>query len=256
MRHFLKLLLVSAILFAALHTHAAVLLNESGERYNLANDAANPTVPTTGSVCFWVYPNWASTDSVNHVFFMKETDANNIFGIQKFSDNKIYAGWFTSSVDHRVVINSGSFTLNQSAWNHVCLTWDDTANETRFYLNGSNIASQTSTLATHTSESPTLGSSGASATNPDARMGELGIWTRVLGGGEITSMNARFSALFFNSGLLYYPMFGIDFIGGGGEIGFRPRFGVTGSNARLEGNSGFTNSMIDHPPIIYPHQGR
>jgi hypothetical protein len=105
-------------------------------------------VPATGTICFKVYPTWAQNDGADHVFFYIEngTDITKFDATKSSSDDGLYFGWTTAGADHRVNVAVGSYTLNQNQWNSFCLTWDDTANETK--LSGSMIIGRDAGLVT------------------------------------------------------------------------------------------------------------
>lgn len=156
-------------------------------------------IPTTGSLSLWVFPNWAQADSVDHVFFdVRIVPATSLFTIQKYLDNTIYAGWYTSSAEYRVSVASASYTLNQSRWNHFCLTWDDVANVTKLYLNGSQIGSSTATLVTWSTATRVryIGNynPGESDKNLDGRIAEVAIWSHAHAADDITALSKGYSA--------------------------------------------------------------
>src|SRR5688572_5375631 len=111
----------------------AFTFNDGGDYITIGTVA----LPTTGSISFWIKPTWAQTDGVEHEFFevYNGSEGANHFVIMKYSDNSLYMGWFTSSVSYRVAVTSANYTLNQNAWNHFVLTWNDTTNETKAFLN-------------------------------------------------------------------------------------------------------------------------
>lgn len=169
-----------------------------GRQFNSTSDrllATTFTMPTTGSLSLWLYPTWAQTDSVDHwLYSIADATLANYMHIIKYSDNVIYAGWNAGSTDYRASVSSGSYTLNQNAWNNFILTWDDTANETRLYLNGTEIATNTSSLATFDTSSQTLilGNIRSDITAIDlaSDLAEVAVWSRVLNSGERATLQA------------------------------------------------------------------
>lgn len=102
----------------------------------------------SGLLTFWLYPTWAQSDGVEHPLIdVRNAGANNYFTINKFSDNKLYAGWLTSGAEYRVSVASGSYTLNQNAWNCIQCLWNINTPETRLRLNGTEIGAVTSGLS-------------------------------------------------------------------------------------------------------------
>ena len=141
--------------------------------------------PTTGTFCMRLKPTWSHTDAANHVFFQAYTDANNFFACQKFSDNQFYCGWKSAGTDYRATAAAAGITSGN--WHSIICTWDDTANETRFYIDGTQRASNLSTLVTNTiSSSPVWGNANASSGDVDLAgdVAEIALWSRVLTSGE------------------------------------------------------------------------
>lgn len=231
----------------------AVICNESGERYVYTGDA-NFVIPTTGTLSLWMKPTWVQADNAWHFFFGHRTDDNNIFSAEKFSDNNLYWGWKTGGVDHRVAVLNANYTINQNQWNHFALTWDDSANETKLYLNGTEIGTQVATLTTFSATNPTIGSRGDDPSNMEGSIAEVAVWSRVLAADELAALNKRVSAAAMSRSLYTYdPMIRNDSLNGS-EFVFRPRMGAWSavSAAKLEHNFGTTNTLDAHPPIIYP----
>lgn len=247
MTRFIKALTLAAILFAATHIHAALICNETSERYQLLNY----TIPTTGTLSFWVYPTWAQTDSTDHLFMDSRVDSSNAIQVRKDTGNALRAGWITAGTDHRAAVASGSYTLNQNTWNNITVTWDDTANETHLWLNGTLVASQTATLVTHAESAAFFCTTSAGGTNCNCALSEIAVWTRVLTSGEIA---AKFSPLFFLNGLQpYFPAIRNDSLSPSSDFIFYSRHKYSaGSAVQLEGVDGFTNTLQAHPPIFYP----
>lgn len=184
--------------------------------------------PATGSIAWWVRPNWVSADGANHIFFSADADTNPVTATairaQKFSDNNLYIGWYDSGTPHRVVVTSGSYTLNQSAWNLFIFTWDDTANDQRLYLNNAEIGSN-NTMVAHTTGVLTLGntSSAVADVNMDGALAEVSLWDKVLPAGDRSSLWAGASSFLVAPASLVsnWPLWGThspepDRVGGAG----------------------------------------
>jgi hypothetical protein len=185
----------------------ALLFNASTDRLTTATF----TMPTTGTLCLNVYPNWAQTDSVEHMLvYIAANSGNDQFLIDKFANNFISIGWQTATTPYKV--QTTTYTLNQSAWNTICATWDDTANQVKAYLNGSQIGSTVSSLVTWNTAAETLAlgntRSGETNLNMDGRLAEVAIWNRVLTGtGDGTELTNRMNGLLSScipSGLVNY----------------------------------------------------
>lgn len=194
-------------------------------------DLGSGPFPTTGSFVCLFKPNWAKTDSVNHIlFYVADSDVS--FITQKFSDNTIIGGWMISG-DHRVIVSSSNYTLNQNAWNAWAVTWDDTANETKFYLNGTLIGTNTAALNTHDTTGR-LHRLGHSAFNLDGHVAEVGFYNRVLTSTEVSTLASFYRPSTISSGLVNYWSFETDLLDSVG--------GVTATN------SGTTLST--HPTML------
>jgi len=209
-------------------------------------DCGTDAMPTTGSLGFWVYPTWAQADGVIHTFFDCRNSSNEFLTFVKWSDDTIYAGWKTGGSDHRASVASAGYTLNQNAWNHFVLTWDDTANETRLYLNGSEIASQTATLVTHTTvNSRAIGiQDGTANRGVNSRVAEFFILSSVLQPGQVTALNGRVS---------------LRRVVGAVQDQYTPLYGLVSPDPDLSGNkrngtvTGAT--LANHAPVI-PYSAR
>lgn len=92
-----------------------------------------------GVIAFWFYPNWSQSDGVNHVYWWCQKDSNNRFGMQKYTDNKLYFGFRVNTTQYRITVTS--YTQYASRWNCFIFTWDynESSNWLKLYLNGSSI---------------------------------------------------------------------------------------------------------------------
>ena len=135
----------------------------------------------------WFYPNWAQGDSVDHLIMSNIiTGPSRGFTIEKFTDNSLYIGWINTT-SYRVVVLTANYTLTQSAWNHFLFTWDDVANETKAYLNGSQIGSTVATLILPSqTDSVIIGNHplGTGSLNADGRIAEVAFWNEILNPGD------------------------------------------------------------------------
>ena len=180
-------------------------------------ELSNHTIPTTaGSLVHWFYPTWGSlTDGINHMWvgYRKTTSPLDQFSMEKFVDDNLYCGWNTAGTDYRVVTTASGSGLNLNAWNSVILTWDDTANQTALYINGTQAGSTTSTLATHdTGASPVSSSRFLNAGSwvddvpATARLAEVAYFSRVLTVGERGAFDKGFSPILIGQPSFYFPL--------------------------------------------------
>jgi len=123
-----------------------------GQNFDGSNDYINlgigSYIPAIGTMELVVKPDFNHTDNLGHYFF-NTNQPPYYFGLLKYSDNNIYAGWYTNS-EYRVVITSANYTLTAGTYYYITLTWDDTANETKLYFNTVQQGSTVTTLATYT----------------------------------------------------------------------------------------------------------
>jgi hypothetical protein len=211
LRRYFAVALAHVLLVTVAPAQAGVLFDSSSDRLT----ASTFTVPTTGTMCFNIYPNWAQTDGALHIFADTRTYAANgdLFAVSKenaANSNVLSVGWIDAYVDYR--IHTTSYTLNQNAWNVICLTWDDVSNETKAYLNGPQLGSTGSSLVTWDTSAQTLtlgngSNSEGLAVNMDGRLAEVGFWNRVLTSTELSNRMGGQLSNCMSSGLVnYWPL--------------------------------------------------
>jgi len=217
----------------------ARLFDSTSDRISFGTDP----LPLIGSLSLWAYPNWAQADGAVHMYFSAMAAATQVFQLLKFSNNSLYAGWYNTS-EYRVIVASASYTQTQSAWNHFVLTWDDTANVSKLYLNGAQIGSSTSTLvAFTTTHSRTIGneaSEGVGDYSFDGRIAEVALYTAVLEASEVAALSKGFSPLLIRPTSLqhYLPL----------VREAQDRKGATVTEANTV--------VIEHPRTFYPSSGK
>lgn len=194
-------------------------------------------LPATGSLSLWYRPTYAYTDGLYHFIFQTYKDANNLFLIAKYNDSTWNVGWYTSG-DYRIIGASAS-GLVQNAWNHLCVTWDDTANEVKFFLNNSQVGSTVTSLVTHTGSTSVYIGTQVTTTTRDAsgRIAALGIWSAVLLAGERNSLYKGYVPRMVRPASLFRD------------------FDLTRDFKELKAATAITNngaSVEDNPPLIYP----
>ena len=201
------------------------------------------TMPATGSLGFWLYPSWSSTDGIEHSLF-DQRSAPNYFTFSKYTDNKLYTGWLVGGVDHRVVVNSGSYTLNTNAWNRFDLVWDDAANLSTLYLNGVSIGTKGTLVTATITGARTVGNLAAGGVDARGRIAELAIWNSTLSTGSIAALAKGVSPASVQRSSLtdYFPLIGRD----------SPEPNLRGGTAgTLTGTA-----QADHPRVYYPGRRR
>lgn len=163
-----------------------------------------------GTIFFRFKPSWNSGDSGFHVLFDYRDGgaATKILTLQKFSNNNLYAGWYSAPTDARIVLADTGLFVN-GTWNNWILDWDDTADLIHLYrdnvLVGTGVVSFTA---------PTgiigLGIGSVSVgtdihTGPgDGHGAEFAQWTRVLTAGERTTLQDTGNPSCVSSDLAHY----------------------------------------------------
>ncbi|MGV3723012.1 MAG: LamG domain-containing protein [Actinomycetota bacterium] len=191
---------------------------------------------TAGTLAVWWYPTFAQTDGLGHVVF-DVRDSGNIFHLLKNGSNQLSAGWIVAATEYKVNVASANYTLNQNAWNSIVLTWDDAANETRLYLNGTLIGT-TSTLVTWTTTGTRyIGNSSGLANDARGRLAELVICDRIWSSGERAA---------FDAGVLPYRIGATDsyYSLGGGDTD-EPDLSGNGNTGTVTGPT-----RGDHAPVL------
>jgi|TARA_R100001594_G_scaffold54976_1_gene88607 hypothetical protein len=137
------------------------------------------------------------------------------------SSNEIFMFWHNASDEIRMTHKAGgtgrktqwdATDLNHSAWNHFVMTWDNTADELKSYLNGTQIGSTVGSLGDWSGTISTvhLGQNTADGAFFKGRMDEVSIWKDVMdvsmlynGGAH---RNVEFSGLDSTKLVGYYRM--------------------------------------------------
>lgn len=169
-----------------------------GRAYGATTDritAGQRATPSEGSMLLWLYPTWAQDDGVTHVFFDNRSSiGQQNFTFQKFSDNKLYFGWFNTATDYSVVVASAGYTLNQNAWNCFVGRWiPGVGGFTQLWLNGTQIGANATPPVTFSNglQNRTIGNYfTGTGVNNDARgtMAMLAFWSTRLSDEEIATL--------------------------------------------------------------------
>lgn len=194
------------LLFIATPSYAGVLYDDVNDKLSVSG----VTIPTIGTMCYNLYPNFAQSDNLNHIFVdVRDYAANgNLFGSAKgdsSAGNAIDARWIQGYTSYGV--QTSTYTLTQSAWNVLCFIWDDTANTYKAYLNKSQIGDTGSTMQTWDTSTRTfaIGNCGQECSfNLDGNMAEVAIWNRVLTITELDNRGDGLLASCISTGLIHY----------------------------------------------------
>jgi len=204
-------------------------------------------IPTTGTLVAWARPDWNHTDDTNHFLFdVRTSDANNAFGFGKAWNNSFFAGWKSVGTDWRIYVASGDYTLSSGTGYFFIVTWDDTANETRLYLDGAQIGTRLDNLITWNTNGETryIGNYWGAALDWRGAIAECAIWPRVLTAGERARFDAGLLPVGGAVGNDWWPMIGDLTNVWGGTNG-------TASGATVLAHP---TSIIHQPAVIQHHK--
>lgn len=160
--------------------------NSTTDRYILYG---NKNLPSSGTIAMWYYPNWAVTDSAVHSFFEWQASSSDWLILLKFSDNVWYFGHNNGGSTVRIVQSGSDSNHTQSDWNSIIYTWNDTANQQFFYINGTQIGTQTGSFTVSTAVTASFACGignyvSVQSYNFDGRIAEFAMWDRVLSSDE------------------------------------------------------------------------
>lgn len=153
-------------------------------------DGGSGTLPSEGTIAFWIKSVFDHDDGVNRTYFSQEGPSGTHFRIQKFTDDRLYCGFFDAGhTNQRAVIEAGDYAIDQNRWHHIACTWKD-GNFTRAYFDGvlkkevlALTIVQPSGVRTFLNHAPAFGNSIAAC-----RMGYAALWNRALTPTEIASL--------------------------------------------------------------------
>jgi hypothetical protein len=216
----------------------------TGTTHNIrATTFAAPST-TTGTIAIRILPGWAHNDSATHVFWYISPSGGgaNAVSFQKFSDNNVYIGWNATGGDDRIVVaaDAAMFT-NGTLASHI-FTWDNAADDQKYYVNGTQKGTRTTTLDTGTITGQyTIGNypTTPGQVNCNATLSDYAEWTVVLDAGERAAYGAGYSPLTIRPSALqvYMPL-------------------VRNGAVDMVGATAFTVSnaaAAAHPRIIFPY---
>jgi hypothetical protein len=174
---------------------------------------ATPQPGATGTFAIWIKPaGWAS-GSGHHLLPVSwgtyDSGDYNIFGFQRYTDNNVYLGYEGSAGhggDQRLILSDVGL-FSDGVWCHNLFTWDDAANDQRYYVNGVEKGSRVTALVSQTLiGSHTFGGSweGLPINDLGSYYAEFGQWNRVLTVGERATLAAGFSPRCLPRGLIAF----------------------------------------------------
>jgi hypothetical protein len=165
---------------------AGALEFDGSDDFLNASDSSNLDIVGQVTVSSWVY-----LDQIDRIqlFVTKRTGTTTNYQLWTEADNKLYFGhndgaWTTPSSDG---------TLSANRWTHVATTYDDAANEVKFYINGvlDSTKSDTASIVSNTG-ALYIGRDGNVGTNYfDGLIDEVAIWNRSLSAQEIKNLYMR-----------------------------------------------------------------
>lgn len=211
---------------------------------NYLHQSATLVLPGAGSVFIRVRPTWASGDSSAHFLWSYQSDDGTTqLHIQRYSDNNFYAGWNGTQVSRVTVADTG--LISAGNWYNVLLTWDDVADEVKFYIDNSLIGTSTAAFTAHTTAAELSVGAGAGSElgirPADADIAEFARWDRVLTAEERTTLQVTGCPLHMLRSLVrYYPLVGKN----SPEVDL-----IAASDLALTG----TPAAAAHPRIFLPY---
>jgi uncharacterized protein YycO len=134
--------------------------------------------------------------------------ANQNYGLWFTSSDQLQAGFEVTDGSNRYITSSTNYLDNQ--WHHAVVTFDNTNNIVRLFIDGVQITTlSTTSNPDNTGTQPLrIGENSQSPLGPDAFIGQLdevGVWNRALTNAEIT--NLKDNGVFASSGLVYRNSF-------------------------------------------------
>lgn len=187
----------------------------SSQQMQIAHASQSGLQLTTLTIACWVnFESLVSVTNDTNTFATKGnidglTEVGYIFWLSKTAtDRKLFFWWRIGTNDanqHSVVWEPSTAT-----WYHVAVTFDNTANECKFYVNGSQQGATGTSLATALQpegNQPFIVGNHSDETDSgklfDGIIDELGVWSRALSSTEISSL--------YNGGTgLSYPFGGVS----------------------------------------------
>jgi hypothetical protein len=108
-----------------------------------------------GTISWWSYNNGIYNDGQEHGWWGWTTSGVGEFNCFKYSDNKLYCGWFdySPSTDARVTFSATATNYPTGAWSHYTFTWTNGA-PAKFYQNGQLIATGSTNTAVFNDNKP------------------------------------------------------------------------------------------------------
>ncbi len=223
----------------------AAEFNATTDRLTLASGLQLPRA--LGTLSMWFKPTWNHTDGTNHTFLHFRGISATHFTVQKYSDNKLYAGWHINGTSYRVVVASGDYSLSSGVWYHLLLTWNDSTNNSFLYLDNVQEGTYGSLVTANTMVWPLAIGNYPVVVGADndmrGLMAEVAIWSVVLDAAERAALAAAFSP---------------SRIRPASRVAHWPLGGLRGDNAQEHwggfnlANTGVTWS--DHPRLFYGGQ--
>ena len=152
------------------------------------NDSPSLTLGSAATFAAWV--NIDTLNSAHRIFVAKRSGgtAEYQFGIS--SNNKLKLSLVSSGSSCCVDVLEDATVLNTGTWYHVAVTFDDATDTVKWYVNGTNTETETTTLHLGTDTALNLEIGGL--INPsepfDGRLDDVRIYNRVLTNTEITAL--------------------------------------------------------------------
>lgn len=199
------------------------------------------TPGTTGTIFFWLRPNWNSGDSSDHwgaSYYISGTITKRI-QFEKFSDNICYFGFFDTVGNNRITFaDTGLFT--SGTWTNIALTWNNLTPIQTAYVKAVSKGTNSSCPNIYSYNSLEIGNAQfASLNSPVGTMADFALWSVILTAAELTALNqgARPGQIRPAGLQIWYPLDGLQ--------SPEPDFSGNAHNGTLNGTS-----LASGPPVM------
>lgn len=178
---------------AAKINNGADMENSSAQSFSIT-DASQTGLDITGDMSISLWVNLESAPSGDVMYFVTKYKAggNNSYAFD-YQDsagtkNLLFANSFNGTADVAVTVAQ---TLTLGSWFHLVAVYTAAAGSCQFYVNGSSLGTPTglgTSIFNGTADFSLGGQDGGSSVKFDGIMDEVGVWSRTLTSGEVTTL--------------------------------------------------------------------
>lgn len=152
-------------------------------------------ITTDLTISAWMYITSAPTSGNEYTLVSKLSGSSSSYGLRYFNNGgtlQLAAFMYDSSAPTTNINYNKNVTLSTSTWNHIVYTFKSSTSTAEFYVNGSSIGTVTDASANDINNSTakfTIGAAFEGANRfMNGNLDEIGIWSRVITSGEVTSL--------------------------------------------------------------------